>query len=58
MERAAQVSGDDEMRYAASLMKERELSVVNQADCTISHSSVERDILAAEAPTPAPLYGR
>jgi len=50
MERAAQVSGDDEMRYAASLMKERELSVVNQADCTISHSSVERDILAAEAP--------
>jgi len=50
MEREAQLSGDDEMRYAASLMKRRELSIVQQADCTISHSSVERDILAAEAP--------
>jgi glycosyltransferase involved in cell wall biosynthesis len=50
MEREARLSGDDEMKYAASLVKQRELSIVKQADCTISHSSVERDILAAEAP--------
>ncbi len=50
MERTAQLSGDDEMRYAASVMKERELSLVRQVDCTISHSSAELDILAREAP--------
>jgi len=50
MEREARQSGSDEMRYAASLMKQRELSIVKQADCTISHSSVERDILRTEAP--------
>jgi GT2 family glycosyltransferase/glycosyltransferase involved in cell wall biosynthesis len=49
MERSAQVSQDSEMSYAASLMKQRELSVVNQVDCTISHSSFERDTLATEA---------
>jgi hypothetical protein len=31
-------------------MKERELSVVQQVDCTISHSSAEVDILALEVP--------
>jgi GT2 family glycosyltransferase len=57
MERTAQLSGDDEMQYAASVMKERELSLVNQVDCTISHSSAELDILAREAPgCPAVLW--
>ena len=50
MERTAQLSGDDEMQYAASVMKGRELSLVRQVDCTISHSSAELDILAREAP--------
>jgi O-antigen biosynthesis protein len=57
MERTAQLSGDDEMQYAASVMKERELSLVRQVDCTISHSSAELDILAREAPRcPAVLW--
>ena len=51
MERTAQVTEDAEMKYAAALMKERELSIVNQVDCTISHSSFERDILTSETPS-------
>ncbi len=57
MERTAQLSGDADMQYAASVMKERELSLVRQVDCTISHSSAELDILAREAPgSPAVLW--
>jgi glycosyltransferase involved in cell wall biosynthesis len=51
MKRTAHVTQDAEMKYAASLMKERELSIVKQADCTISHSSFERDLLASETPS-------
>ncbi len=50
MERTAQMSEDSDMRHAASIMKKRELSVVQQVDCTISHSSAEVNILALEAP--------
>jgi O-antigen biosynthesis protein len=50
MERTAQLSDDSDMRYAASVMKERELSLVKQVDCTISHSSAELNILTLEAP--------
>ncbi len=50
MERTAELSDDSDMRYAASVMKERELSLVKQVDCTISHSSAEVDILALEVP--------
>ena len=51
MERTAELDDDDNIRAAAALMKERELSIINQVDCTITHSHVERDILALEAPT-------
>lgn len=50
MERTAQISGDSNMHCAASIMKERELSLVRQVDCTMSPSSVELELLAAEAP--------
>ncbi len=50
MERTAELSEDSDLRYAASMMKERELSVVKRVDCTISHSSAEVDILALEVP--------
>jgi O-antigen biosynthesis protein len=50
MGRTAQLSGDADMHYAAAAMKERELSLVNQVDCTITHSSAELDILASDAP--------
>lgn len=57
MERTARLSDDADMRYAAAVMKERELSLVKQVDCTISHSSAELDILALEAPqSPAVLW--
>ena len=32
------------------LMKQRELKLIQQADCTITHSGVEQNILAREAP--------
>lgn len=50
MERTAALNDDDDMRAAAALMKERELSIISQVDCTITHSHVERDVLAMEAP--------
>jgi GT2 family glycosyltransferase len=50
MERTAQVSNDTDMRYAAADMKERELALVRQVDCTISHSSLELEMLALESP--------
>ncbi|HQT46000.1 MAG TPA: glycosyltransferase [Acidocella sp.] len=50
MERTATLNEDDDMRAAAALMKQRELSIINQVDCTITHSQLERDVLAVEAP--------
>jgi GT2 family glycosyltransferase/glycosyltransferase involved in cell wall biosynthesis len=50
MERTAALDDNDNIRAAAALMKERELSIISQVDCTITHSHVERDILSLEAP--------
>jgi len=50
MERTAALTGDEDMRDAAALMKERELSLIREVDCTITHSSAEQRILDEEAP--------
>jgi GT2 family glycosyltransferase/glycosyltransferase involved in cell wall biosynthesis len=50
MERTAALNGDEDMYHAAALMKERELALIDQVDCTITHSSTERDVLAEIAP--------
>jgi GT2 family glycosyltransferase len=50
LERTAALHNDNDMRDAAALMKTRELSLINEVDCIITHSCVERDILAQEAP--------
>lgn len=49
MERTAALNNDDDMRHAAAIMKERELALIEQVDCTITHSSVEQDVLAEVA---------
>jgi GT2 family glycosyltransferase len=50
LERGAALADDDEQRDAAALMKTRELAMVEAADCTITHSQVEADILDQETP--------
>jgi GT2 family glycosyltransferase len=50
MERTAALQDDGDMRAAAGLMKCRELAIVNEVDCTVTHSSVECEILEREAP--------
>jgi O-antigen biosynthesis protein len=50
MDRTADLTDDADMREAAALMKDRELRLINQADCTITHSSLEQQILADIAP--------
>jgi GT2 family glycosyltransferase len=50
MERTAALNDDEDMRQAAALMKDRELALVNEVDCTITHSIVEQEILATIAP--------
>jgi hypothetical protein len=50
MERDAELRGDAVMAQEAAVMKARELALVEAADCTITHSSAEQAILAAEAP--------
>jgi GT2 family glycosyltransferase len=50
MERTAALHDDDDMRGAAALMKQRELALVREVDCTITHSSAEQAILAAAQP--------
>lgn len=50
MERTAALNGDEDMYQAAALMKERELALIEQADCTITHSSAEREVLAEAVP--------
>ncbi len=50
MERTAELENDDDKRAAAALMKARELELVAQVDCTVSHSQLEVDVLAVEAP--------
>ena len=50
MERQAALDGTEESRAAAAKMKTRELDLIRRADCTITHSTFERDLLAREAP--------
>jgi GT2 family glycosyltransferase/glycosyltransferase involved in cell wall biosynthesis len=50
MERMAALTGDADTKAAAARMKQRELSLIGQADCTITHSSHEREVLAAAVP--------
>jgi GT2 family glycosyltransferase len=50
MERTAALEDDEDMRFEAAAMRERELSLIAQADVTITHSSAELEILAEAAP--------
>ena len=50
MQRQATVENDADAMKDAAAMKVRELALVNKVDCTITHSEVERDILAEEVP--------
>jgi glycosyltransferase involved in cell wall biosynthesis len=50
MERQARQSDDAAGLVAAAEMKTRELALIGQVDCTITHSTYERDLLAAERP--------
>ncbi len=45
MERTAALNDDDGLRVAAAAMKEREQAMVAAADCTITHSEAEAEIL-------------
>ena len=50
MERQAELEDSDALREAAADMKRRELDLISRVDCTITHSTHERDLLAVEAP--------
>ena len=50
LERAAALSGRAEDDAAAAHMKARELALIRRVDCTITHSTHERDLLARAAP--------
>jgi GT2 family glycosyltransferase len=50
MQRTAELEDSDDLRFEAAAMRERELLLVAQADCTITHSSIEREILSEAAP--------
>jgi glycosyltransferase involved in cell wall biosynthesis len=50
MERQAELDGTEESRAAAVRMKAKELDLIRRADCTITHSTFERDLLAREVP--------
>jgi len=50
MERQAELDGTEESRLAAAKMKAKELDLVGRVDCTITHSTFERDLLAREVP--------
>lgn len=50
MQRQAVVQNDTDAMKEAEAMKARELALVGKVDCTITHSEVERDILAEEVP--------
>lgn len=45
MERTAVLHDDDDMRAVAATMKQREQAMVKAADCTITHSEAEAEIL-------------
>ncbi len=45
MERTAALNDDDDLRAAAAVMKQREQGMVQAADCTITHSEAEAELL-------------
>jgi glycosyltransferase involved in cell wall biosynthesis len=49
-QREAELSGSAETLAEAGATKERELAVAAAADCTITHSTVEAEVLAQELP--------
>ena len=50
LERIAALSGAADDFHAAAAMQARELELIGQVDCTITHSTYERDLLAEAAP--------
>ena len=50
LEREARQASDTSGLAAALKLKARELDLVRSADCTITHSTFERDLLVTEAP--------
>jgi GT2 family glycosyltransferase len=50
LEREAQLSGNADDLAEAAALKRRELDLIRAADCTITHSTFERDLLSAEVP--------
>jgi GT2 family glycosyltransferase len=48
--REAELEGSAEKLAEAEVVRERELAMIARADCTITHSVVEREILAEAAP--------
>jgi O-antigen biosynthesis protein len=50
MQRLAQLEESEEGLAEAEAMKGRELALIRNSDCTITHSIVEAEILAEEAP--------
>ena len=50
LEREAAIAGTAAAREAAARMKAKELDLIRRVDCTITHSTFERDLLAAAAP--------
>jgi GT2 family glycosyltransferase/glycosyltransferase involved in cell wall biosynthesis len=50
MQREAQLSGNDIAMAEANAMRERELGMIRAADCTITHSTYEQELLGSAAP--------
>lgn len=50
LERQAELDGTEEARAIAARAKKKELDLIAQVDCTITHSTFERDLLAREVP--------
>jgi GT2 family glycosyltransferase/glycosyltransferase involved in cell wall biosynthesis len=51
MQRQARLENDPAAMEAAELLKEKELDAIRRSDCTITHSTVEAEIIAREVPT-------
>jgi O-antigen biosynthesis protein len=52
-QREAELAGDSEKLAEAAEVKSRELAMVAAADCTITHSTIEAEVLANESPEAA-----
>jgi GT2 family glycosyltransferase/glycosyltransferase involved in cell wall biosynthesis len=50
LERQAALHDDAATQQAAARMKSQELELIHRVDCTITHSTFERDLLAREVP--------